>query len=163
MLSLTAHAETHKEQSAKRDSLIENASFAEQQNAFLAKLKAGAVHMQQTTLLWLIRFVFHELALKHDPKVQQVVSRHAARKKRARPALEQRIMANATPPDVADAILSEVEVHPADEEEEEDLSDAASDDSRDPDLNPEMHVIEAASDDEIGIPADGGFANQFFW
>jgi hypothetical protein len=37
------------------DPLIANPEFAEQENAWLANFKAGAVHMRQTTLLWVLR------------------------------------------------------------------------------------------------------------
>jgi hypothetical protein len=37
------------------DALLSNSSFAEQQNSPLASLKSGAVHMQQATLLWVVR------------------------------------------------------------------------------------------------------------
>ena len=57
------HAESYEgtgERSA--DPLLRNAGFAEQENVVLAKLKLGAVHMSQMTLLWLVRLVLHERA-----------------------------------------------------------------------------------------------------
>jgi hypothetical protein len=36
-----------------------NTSFAEQENAPLAKLKKGAAHMRPDTLLWLVRYVLY--------------------------------------------------------------------------------------------------------
>lgn len=38
---------------------MDNSSFAEQENAYLAKLKAGAIHMSQATLLWVVRYYLY--------------------------------------------------------------------------------------------------------
>jgi hypothetical protein len=44
------------------DPLIANPEFAEQENAWLANFKAGAVHMRQTTLLWVLRIALYKRA-----------------------------------------------------------------------------------------------------
>jgi hypothetical protein len=48
----------------KEDALQANSSFSEQQNADLAALKPGAVHMLQTTLLWIIRLFLYKKATR---------------------------------------------------------------------------------------------------
>lgn len=47
---------------AKDDPLVANSSYAEQSNAFLGRLKAGAVHMKQVTLMWMVRLFLYDQA-----------------------------------------------------------------------------------------------------
>lgn len=44
---------------SSKDPIIANPTFAEQENAALKKLKSSAVHMRQTHLLWLTRFMLY--------------------------------------------------------------------------------------------------------
>jgi hypothetical protein len=63
------------------DPLVANPSFAEQENAVLDNFKSAAVHMKQTHLLWLVRFVLYRRGRKK--KDGAYLHRDATKRQRA--------------------------------------------------------------------------------
>lgn len=102
-LNCCAYAEAYEEVGERSaDPLIANAMFAEQENAVLANLKLGAVHMSQMTLLWLIRLVLHERA--KDKQLKFIHRDKGAKRARRAPDAPQIGPAASTPAQVHAAL-----------------------------------------------------------
>lgn len=107
------HAEAHVESCAgiwkdpggdSKDPMVANSSLAEQENSHLKKLKSTAIHMKQTHLLWLIRFMlYRQWRKKSQPYLQRNALKRNAEFARAEdhdivvaaPASEPHIVADA--------------------------------------------------------------------
>lgn len=94
------------------DPLIANSSFAEQQNKYFKKLKPAAVHMKQTHLLWLVRFLLYSRwKHKDDFFVQRNAMTLLQRSESGQGGANARVddkIAPATQPDVARILNSNV-------------------------------------------------------
>jgi len=69
------HAARHKHKQ-EAEPIFKNSVLAEQQNAPLEKLKKGAAHMRQDTLLWVVRVVLYLQCLRQG---QPELTRHYVR------------------------------------------------------------------------------------
>ena len=64
------------------DAVLRNPSFAEQHNRWLANFKAGAIHMRQCTLLYILRVAFYKHALGSAPDSASAQGRDVAKRRR---------------------------------------------------------------------------------
>jgi hypothetical protein len=88
------------------DALRLNSEYAEQQNADLASLKKHAVHMKQTTLLWIVRLMLYKKASNRE--LQQALQRDNGRR-RQRMIFTGAVVAPAATPNVVQDILNHEE------------------------------------------------------
>jgi hypothetical protein len=87
------------------DPLLDNPSFAEQENAWLRLFKAGAVHMRQTTLLFVLRAALYKRARSREAGSRsRLLMRNHAQQQRAE-QLEQCTTLQPLSPDAAAAAL----------------------------------------------------------
>ena len=88
-----------------QDPLLKNPSFAEQQNRWLAGFKAGAVHMRQTTLLYVLRLALFKRARRYDAELRGQHSGRDVAARRRTPQQPVAAMTRAFDPDQVPAAL----------------------------------------------------------